>query len=64
MADDHVRLEVAVEQDSEPIRGTLHDGFGTTIQFTGWLELMSAFDTARATATGTTSETDPAAGRH
>lgn len=45
-----VHLEVAVERDAEPIRGTLDDGVGAAIEFTGWLELMSAFDTARARA--------------
>ena len=47
----HLLLQVAVERDSEPIRGTLHHGDCTTIAFTGWLELMSAFDTVRARPT-------------
>jgi hypothetical protein len=55
---EHLHLKVAVERDSEPIRGTLDDGLVTTIEFTGWLELMSAFDTVRARATRITSETD------
>jgi hypothetical protein len=55
---EHLHLEVAVQRDSEPIRGTLDDGLVPTIEFTGWLELMSAFDTARARATRITSETD------
>lgn len=45
-----VRVEVAVDRDAEPIRGILDDGVGRCIEFTGWLELMSAFDTARARA--------------
>jgi hypothetical protein len=45
-----LRVEVAVERDAEPIRGTLEDGVGGPIEFTGWLELMSAFDSARARA--------------
>ncbi|MDX6677135.1 MAG: hypothetical protein QOE31_1187 [Solirubrobacteraceae bacterium] len=44
--------------------GMLDDGIGTTIEFTGWLELMSAFDTARARAPGHESRPDsPRAGR-
>lgn len=43
----HIQLHVAVARDSDPIRGTLDNGAGTQIDFTGWLELMSAFDTAR-----------------
>lgn len=57
-----VHLDVAVDPDSEPIRGTLDDGRGATIEFSGWLELMSAFDTARARASGAASRTDPPAG--
>ena len=45
-----IHFDVAVDHDSEPISGMLDDGV-TTIEFTGWLELMSAFDTARARAT-------------
>jgi predicted nucleotidyltransferase len=44
-----VHLDVAVDLHSDPIHGVLDDRRGTTIDFTGWLELMSAFDTARAT---------------
>jgi len=64
VADDQdLHLEVAVKQDSDPIRGTLDDGVGTTIEFTGWLELMSAFDTARARTPDTAPKTDPATDR-
>lgn len=55
-----LHLAVAVEQHGEPIRGTLDDGAGTRIEFTGWLELMSAFDTARARAAGAAPETNAA----
>jgi hypothetical protein len=55
----HLHLAVAIEQDGDPIRGTLDDGAGTTIEFTGWLELMSAFDTARARAPAPTPEAHP-----
>jgi hypothetical protein len=56
--DQLLHLEVAVEQASEPIHGMLDDGIGTTIEFTGWLELMSAVDTARARAPGHESKPD------
>ena len=60
MTDEEVlRLEVAVERRSEPIHGVLNDGVGRTIEFTGWLELMSAFDTARARAPATRPIPDP-----
>jgi hypothetical protein len=41
------RVSVAVELDvsSEPIHGTLDDGAGKPIAFSGWLELMSGFET-------------------
>ncbi len=54
-----LHLEVALERGSEPIHGVLSDGVGTTIEFTGWLELMSAFDTARARAPATGSTPEP-----
>ncbi len=47
-----IHLRVAVERDHEPIRGTLADSAGTIHDFTGWLELMSAFDHARQEADG------------
>ena len=45
--DQHIHLHVSVDHDSEPIHGTIHNDVGTTIAFTGWLQLMAAFDTAR-----------------
>jgi hypothetical protein len=48
--DPRVHLQVAVERNQEPIRGTLADSAGTIHDFTGWLELMSAFDNARHAA--------------
>jgi len=60
MTDDGlVHLEIALEQAGEPIHGILTDATGTTIEFTGWLELMSAFDTARASAPGPGSTPEP-----
>ena len=50
--DPRIHLRVAIEPDHEPIRGTLADSAGTTHDFTGWLELMSAFDHARRGADG------------
>ncbi|HWI07131.1 MAG TPA: hypothetical protein VNT54_06405 [Solirubrobacteraceae bacterium] len=48
--DPRIHLQVAIERDHEPICGTLVDSAGTTYAFTGWMELMSAFDNARYTA--------------
>ena len=46
--DTHVHLEVALEVGGgDTIRGTVGDRDGPRTPFTGWLELMSAFDTAR-----------------
>lgn len=42
-----IQLHVALARGGDPIRGTLDNGAGTQIDFTGWLELMSAFDTVR-----------------
>ena len=43
---------MTVELDSalDPLHGSLDDGRGAPIEFTGWLELMSALDTARERA--------------
>jgi len=54
-----LHLEVAIERVSEPIHGILDDGVGSAIEFTGWLELMSAFDTARDRAPATRSTPHP-----
>ena len=45
---DRVHLDVALELDGEAIRGTVTDGVSPAREFTGWLELMSAFEVARA----------------
>jgi hypothetical protein len=58
------RVSVAVELDvsSEPIHGTLDDGAGAPIAFSGWLELMSGFETVcERAATGPPRE-PPSAG--
>ncbi len=44
-------MTVELEPDAEPIAGSLDDGRGAPIEFAGWLELMSAFETARSRAT-------------
>jgi len=45
-----LRLDVALELGADPIRGTVCDASGPAREFAGWLELMSAFDGARAQA--------------
>ena len=51
MADERrVHVDVAIDLATETIQGTLDDGTGPVVGFTGWLELMSAFDTVRARA--------------
>jgi len=46
-----LHLDVQLELGAETIHGTLSDSDHPLINFTGWLELMSAFDTATARAT-------------
>jgi hypothetical protein len=45
-----LHLDVALELADDTIRGTVDDGVGPAVDFTGWLELMWAFDTACARA--------------
>lgn len=40
-----IRLAVALKCDGDTIRGTVDDHAGDVVPFSGWLELMSAFDT-------------------
>ena len=50
--EDYVHLEVALELGAgDTICGTVADRGGPATPFTGWLELMSVFDTARARRT-------------
>ncbi len=52
MADDtRLHLDVALEPGGDTIHGSVRDRAGTAVEFTGWLELMSAFDAACARAT-------------
>lgn len=58
------RVSVAVELDvsSEPINGTLDDGAGAPIEFSGWLELMSGFETVCERAARAARREPPSAG--
>jgi len=47
--DRYLHLDVALERGGgDTIRGTVGDRGGPATAFTGWLELMSMFDIARA----------------
>ncbi len=60
----YVRLEVALERGGgDTIRGTVGDGHGPRTPFTGWLELMSRFDTARARGSDRDAEDSGGRGR-
>jgi hypothetical protein len=48
--DTRLHLEVTLDLDADKINGTIDDGSGPTVEFTGYLELMSAFDTVTARA--------------
>jgi hypothetical protein len=47
LADDRLHVTVELEPAGDPICGTLADGAGPPIAFSGWLELMSGFETIR-----------------
>ena len=58
MADERrLRLNVTIDIDTEPIHGTIGDGPGPPLRFSGWLELMSAFETVCAKARDSARET-------
>jgi len=40
-----IRLAVTLECNRDTIGGTVDDHAGDLVEFSGWLELMSAFDT-------------------
>jgi len=40
-----LRLDVALACGGDTISGTVDDHAGELVEFSGWLELMSAFDT-------------------
>lgn len=51
MADERrLAVEVALVRNGQRIHGTIDDHAGTVVEFAGWLELMSAFDTVCARA--------------
>ena len=50
MRDVTLHLDVELVLGDGTIRGTVDDGRGPALRFTGWLELMSAFDTLQARA--------------
>ncbi len=45
-----IRLAVTLECNCDTIGGTVDDHTGDLVEFSGWLELMSAFDTICARA--------------
>jgi hypothetical protein len=45
----YTRIELCVRRGAEPIEGTCQGGSGRAAPFWGWLELISALETARAT---------------
>lgn len=45
-----LRLDVALACGGDTISGTVDDHAGEVVAFSGWLELMSAFDTVCARA--------------
>ncbi len=65
MADDprRVHLDVALDLDGEAIRGSVGDGVAAPVEFAGWLELMSAFEIARAKAQACRRQTSVSARR-
>jgi hypothetical protein len=50
--DDTGRVTIVVSLDlaAEPIHGSIDDGSSASVEFTGWLELMSAIRTLQAQA--------------
>ena len=41
----YLRVLVDLDVSGDPIHGRLDDGTGPPLEFTGWLELMSGFET-------------------
>ena len=50
--DGRVHLDVALDVAGDAICGTVCDGVLPPVAFSGWLELMSVFEIARANAAG------------
>jgi hypothetical protein len=57
-----VHVDVALELGGEAIRGTIDDATRAPVAFSGWLELMSAFDIVCARAAAAAPGAEPAAG--
>ncbi|MDQ3677636.1 MAG: hypothetical protein M3401_12680 [Actinomycetota bacterium] len=57
-----IRLDVALECNGDTIRGIVDDHAGEAVEFSGWLELMSAFDIVCARASGTPRDADSGLG--
>jgi hypothetical protein len=45
------RIVIMIDLEAEPIHGFVDDGSAASIEFTGWLELMSAITKFRVRAT-------------
>jgi hypothetical protein len=56
MATGPLRVQLELRRGVEPIEGRLIDDHGEVVSFTGWLELMSVLEAARA---GTPRRLDP-----
>lgn len=56
------RVQMTVELDvtTEPVSGVLDPGHGAVVEFAGWMELMSAMETACAGTDPRRKETDDA----
>ena len=50
MAGNALHLELQLQTETEPITGRLTDQQGRAIDFTGWLELITAIEAAMAGA--------------
>jgi hypothetical protein len=65
MRPDRLRLELELRRADDPIEGDLNSEHGTTVSFTGWLELIAAVEAARAEdARRSAHEVKPPAGSH
>jgi hypothetical protein len=58
MSAESLRFRLELERESDAIAGRLSAEQGNTIVFTGWLELISALEEARARATGSATDDD------
>ena len=46
-------LQLAIDVDSEPIRGLVSNGARASQPFSGWIELAAAIEAARSSGSGT-----------